>query len=275
MIEVYNSDIIVDELDSDIIVDEFDSDIIVDELDLYPGRVDDHLYGIDAYQHIRGWGNNRLEVDKKQAGKKTYEDHEGNNRFGGSDELKMTDTNIYNTTDDPIPQNTPETSFEELNYDGAKNQSGFHQSSGTGDIMQDKQEIINNEHLNTPPHEINGGYTEQDNRRIEHNIEYVETYYDGEYTVNNNVEGNLKALCVGGALTGGGFYLGQTTAQVEGSNYHYNRSQPALPGNKALVIYFPDFSVDQLPSLVLTVVMISKFAIEIFCFVRQTVFGGI
>ncbi|THU81540.1 hypothetical protein K435DRAFT_936167 [Dendrothele bispora CBS 962.96] len=256
---------------------ENDSDIIVDELDGYPGQVDDYLYGRNAYQHIRGWGNNRPEEDRNQAGKEKHEDDEddqGNNSYGGGDELKMTETNIYNTTDDPIPHHTPQTGLDELYHGDAKNQSGFHHSSGDnrgrGDTEQDQHEISNNDF-----HDINGGYTEQDNRRIEHNVEHAETYYEGEITVNHNVEGNLKAVCVGGVLTGGGFYLGQTTARVEGSNYYYNRSQPALPGNKALVIYLPDFSVDQLPSLVLTLVILSKFAVEIFCFVRQTVFGGI
>ncbi|THU90819.1 hypothetical protein K435DRAFT_910315 [Dendrothele bispora CBS 962.96] len=148
---------------------------------------------------------------------------------------------------------------------------GSSNNSGRRDTEQDEQEISNNENSNSPPqdfHVINGKYTEQDNRNIEHSIEQCESYYEGGNTVNNNVEGNFKAVCVGGALAGGGFYLGQTTAQVEGSNYSYNRSQPALPGSKALVIYFPEFSVDQLPSLVLTVVILSKFAIEIFCFVR-------
>ncbi|THU90816.1 hypothetical protein K435DRAFT_801704 [Dendrothele bispora CBS 962.96] len=203
---------------------------------------------------------------KREWGKKKYE---GNNRYRGID----------NTTDDPISQNTPQTSFDDLYYGGANNQSDFHHSSSDsrerGDTEQDKQEISNNENLARDFHDINGGYTEQDNRRIEHNVDHAETYYEGGNTVNNNVEGNLKAVCVGGALTGGGFYLGQTTAQVERSNYYYNRSQPALPGNKGLVIYLPDFSVDQLPSLVLTLVILSKFAIEVFCFVRQTVFGGI
>ncbi|THU77224.1 PAH2 domain-containing protein [Dendrothele bispora CBS 962.96] len=34
---------------------------------------------------------------------------------------------------------------------------------------------------------INGGYTEQDDRRIDHNIENYGTYYEGDYTVNNIV----------------------------------------------------------------------------------------
>ncbi|THU90826.1 hypothetical protein K435DRAFT_248533, partial [Dendrothele bispora CBS 962.96] len=224
-----------------------DACITVDELDdigLYIGQADDHLHGINTNQHRVGRGNNKPEGSKKQVGKTKHEydeNHQENNSSRGGDELKMTTTNISNTTDDPIPQDTPQTSFEELHYGGAKNQSSFHHSSGDSrereDTEQDNQEISNNENPARDFHNINGEYTEQDNRRIEHNIEHAETYYEGGNTVNNNVEGNLKAVFVGGALAGGGFYLGQTTAQVEGSNYHYNRSQPALLGNKALVIY--------------------------------------
>ncbi|THU93914.1 hypothetical protein K435DRAFT_840032 [Dendrothele bispora CBS 962.96] len=122
-----------------------------------------------------------------------------------------------------------------------------------------------------PVNELSSRYTAQDKRVINRNVEHVETYH--EHKVDSNSQ--LKAVFVGGALTSGGFFLG-TTAQVEGCKYHCSQSQLALPENRnnVLVVYYPVVAVGQLPSLVLTFVILSKIATEIFCFIQQTIFSG-
>ncbi|THV04297.1 hypothetical protein K435DRAFT_835415 [Dendrothele bispora CBS 962.96] len=119
-------------------------------------------------------------------------------------------------------------------------------------------------------------YTEQDNRRIERNVENVGTYYEGSYTeikiVNNN--GNLKAFCTGGLLTGSGFYVGHsTTIQVEVPVNTYEL-EPVLLGNNALAVIYPR-SMDQVPAFLLTFMIVPTVMGNLFSFIRHTIFGRV
>ncbi|THU76772.1 hypothetical protein K435DRAFT_974296 [Dendrothele bispora CBS 962.96] len=132
----------------------------------------------------------------------------------------------------------------------------------------------NAETLNGAPGIISGRYTREDNRRIDRNFEHVGTYH--AEIVNNN--GNLKAFFAGGILTGGGFYASHTTAQVEVVHtYHLEPDhtyhiEPALPRNNALALIYPR-SMGQVPSFVLTFMMVPTMMRNLFSFIRHTVFG--
>ncbi|THV00938.1 hypothetical protein K435DRAFT_854325 [Dendrothele bispora CBS 962.96] len=219
-------------------------------------------------------------------------------RFGGADRTFIS----RDTTDDPEAQTTSATVFDNshghdadlFNHDGA-HQTSDDTSGPRGNVEQENERInadldIENTHdtvvnidldlystdAETPngapsrQHgSISGGYTEQDNRRIDRNFESVGTYHNTEI-VNN--DGNFKALFVGGLLTGSGFYAGHATAQVEVvHNYHL---EPALPGNNALAIIYPR-SMDQVPSFVLTFMVLPTVMGNLFSFIRHTVFGRV
>ncbi|THU97826.1 hypothetical protein K435DRAFT_52405 [Dendrothele bispora CBS 962.96] len=124
---------------------------------------------------------------------------------------------------------------------------------------------------------VRGRYTEQDNRRADRNFEEVGTYYEGSYTgtveiVNNN--GNLKSFFAGGLLTGSGMYLGHSmTTQVEVPVNTYGL-EPVLPGNNALAVIYPH-SMDQVPSFLLTLMIVPTVVGSLFSFIRQTILGRV
>ncbi|THU77398.1 hypothetical protein K435DRAFT_877917 [Dendrothele bispora CBS 962.96] len=128
-----------------------------------------------------------------------------------------------------------------------------------------------NAHPSRQYDDFSGHYTEHDNRRIVRNVENPRTYYEGGHTeivVNNN--GNVKAFCAGGLLTGGGFYAGQMTNQAVCT--HRLEVEPVLPVNKALAAIYPR-SMDQVPSFVLTLMIIPTVLENLFSFIQRTVLG--
>ncbi|THV04311.1 hypothetical protein K435DRAFT_774443 [Dendrothele bispora CBS 962.96] len=115
-------------------------------------------------------------------------------------------------------------------------------------------------------HDISGGYTERDNRRIDRNVEFAGTYNEGDNIVNNKVDGNWKAFCAGGGVATTAFYGGLTTAKGPS----YPRQPTMLPGKHALVAY-DHYSIDQLPSFVLTFAILPTVLIQLFSAILQPV----
>ncbi|THV04307.1 hypothetical protein K435DRAFT_961935 [Dendrothele bispora CBS 962.96] len=83
-------------------------------------------------------------------------------------------------------------------------------------------------------YDISGGYTEQDNRRINRNVEFARIYVEGD-NINNKftVDGDWKAFCAGGSVATTAFYGGLTTAQG------FRACQPALQGNLLTFVVLP------------------------------------
>ncbi|THU86796.1 hypothetical protein K435DRAFT_921994 [Dendrothele bispora CBS 962.96] len=110
---------------------------------------------------------------------------------------------------------------------------------------------------------INGGYTEQDNKGIGHNAENVENYYE-DSTVNNGVINNSNNQ--GGGVATTAFYAGHTTAAVQG---------PAIPTNYAIAIIYPQYSFNQAPSLVMSFVVLPVVLMNLLSLVRQRLVAGV
>ncbi|THV00935.1 hypothetical protein K435DRAFT_776275 [Dendrothele bispora CBS 962.96] len=203
-----------------------------------------------------------------------------------------------NTSDDPEPQTTSQADFDNSHGHDADlfNLDVVHQTSDTSgsrrlNVEQENQGIdgdIENTHdavnvnidldlyptdvetsSDAPRQDGSGRYTAEDNRRIDRNFENVGTYHNTEIL---NNDGNLKALFAGGLLTGSGFYAGHTTTQVEA--VHTYHLEPALPGNNALAVIYPR-SMDQVPSFVLTFMILPTVMGNLFSFIRHAVFGRV
>ncbi|THU86800.1 hypothetical protein K435DRAFT_359547 [Dendrothele bispora CBS 962.96] len=120
---------------------------------------------------------------------------------------------------------------------------------------------------------VNGGYTEQDNRRIHRNIE-TGTYHEGDhinthegdhYTVNN---GDWKTVVATGGMVTTAFSAGHTIG-AHGSYHQYSQLQ--LPTNHAITIIYPQYSFDQVPSLVVNYVLLPIVLMKLFSLVQQSV----
>ncbi|THU86793.1 hypothetical protein K435DRAFT_921992 [Dendrothele bispora CBS 962.96] len=123
---------------------------------------------------------------------------------------------------------------------------------------------------------VNGGYAEQDNRRIDRNIE-TRTYHEGDhinhinhhegdhYTVNN---GDWKTVIATGGVVTTAFSAGHTIG-AHGSYHRYSQLQ--LPTNNAITIIYPQYSFDQVPSLVVNYVLLPVVLMKMFSLVRQSV----
>ncbi|THU95809.1 hypothetical protein K435DRAFT_966234 [Dendrothele bispora CBS 962.96] len=121
------------------------------------------------------------------------------------------------------------------------------------------------EHRNCPSRDfgdVNGGYTEHDNRKIDRNIENCGVYCEGDrgHTVNNN--GDWKIFVTGGGVATTAFYAGHTTARIE---------RPSIPTNNAIAITYSHYSFDQVPSLVVSLLVLPVVLINLLSLFRQSV----
>ncbi|THU82319.1 hypothetical protein K435DRAFT_784653 [Dendrothele bispora CBS 962.96] len=127
-----------------------------------------------------------------------------------------------------------------------------------------KYTIANAEHHDGPSRsfdDINGGYTEHDNRKINCNIEKCGVYCEGEhtYTVNND---NWKTFIAGGGMATTAFYAGHMTTQVEGPSI--------LTNNFEIAIIYPQYRFDQVPSFVMSLVILPVVLINLFSSFRRS-----
>ncbi|THU99600.1 hypothetical protein K435DRAFT_855582 [Dendrothele bispora CBS 962.96] len=191
----------------------------------------------------------------------------------------------------PYSQPTSQTDFDGSHGSSAdtNNYNGFQRSSGNsgGDTEQYNQMIsdgtrrntdsqmiaddrlsnpTNTEHYNGPPRhfgDINGGYTEQDKRRIDRNIEDVEIYYK---VYNNDNQGDWKTFLAGGGLATTAFYAGHTTAGVE---------EPFIPTNNEIAIIYPQYTLDLVHPVVVSFVVLHLVLMNLFSLVRQRLVASI
>ncbi|THU80014.1 hypothetical protein K435DRAFT_874824 [Dendrothele bispora CBS 962.96] len=113
---------------------------------------------------------------------------------------------------------------------------------------------------------INGDYTEQDNRKIDHNIENCEAYHE---TVNN---GDWKTVVATGGVATTAFCAGShTTARIDESSHLHSQLQ--LPIKNAIAIIYPQFSFDQMPSLVVNYILLPVVLMKVFSLVLQAIAG--
>ncbi|THU95810.1 hypothetical protein K435DRAFT_778849 [Dendrothele bispora CBS 962.96] len=115
---------------------------------------------------------------------------------------------------------------------------------------------------------VSGGYTKQDNRRIDRNIE-TGTYREGDdYTVNN---GDWKTVVATGGVATTAFSAGHTI----GAHRSYNHdAQLQLPTNNAITTIYPQYSFDEVPPLVMKYVILPVVLMKMFELVRQSTFTG-
>ncbi|THU83796.1 hypothetical protein K435DRAFT_843913 [Dendrothele bispora CBS 962.96] len=113
--------------------------------------------------------------------------------------------------------------------------------------------------------DINGGYTEQDKRRIDRNIEDVEIYYE---VYNNDNQGDWKTFLAGGGLATTAFYTGRTTAGVE---------EPCIPTKNEIAINYPgpQYTLDLVHPVVVSFVVLPLVLMNLFSLVRQRLVASI
>ncbi|THU83793.1 hypothetical protein K435DRAFT_784065 [Dendrothele bispora CBS 962.96] len=115
---------------------------------------------------------------------------------------------------------------------------------------------------------INGGYTERDNRVIGHNTENAENYYEdstvnnGVILINNNNNQDVwKIFFAGGGVATTAFYAGHTTAAAQ--------TPSILTNNTIAAIYYSQCSYGQAPSLVMSFVVLPVVMTNLFSLARQ------
>ncbi|THU96980.1 hypothetical protein K435DRAFT_79097 [Dendrothele bispora CBS 962.96] len=107
-----------------------------------------------------------------------------------------------------------------------------------------------------------GRLTEQDNRNIGRNIENHGICYEfkEEYT-NNDI---WKTVVATGTMMNAALWI-----QLEGS--HTQEAQLQLPSNNAIIIICPQCSFDHLPSLALSVIVLTVVSINLLSFVQHSI----
>ncbi|THU76062.1 hypothetical protein K435DRAFT_787391 [Dendrothele bispora CBS 962.96] len=97
---------------------------------------------------------------------------------------------------------------------------------------------------------VNGGCTEQDNRKINRNIQHVGVYNEGKW----------ETFLAGGGVATTAFYAGHKTATVQ---------RPSIPTNNTTVIIYPQYPLDLVHPLVVSYVILPVMLIHLFPAVRE------